>query len=99
MFLKDYIPNIKKEYSKFFFSGIAFDSSKVKRNDIFFAIEGNNFDGNKFIPIVIKKGVELLSLKKKSIKNINQFWLFTQKMSENCWQRFHLKFLKINQKI
>ena len=35
-----------------------------------------------------------MSLKKKSIKNINQFWLFTQKMSENCWQRFQLKFLK-----
>ena len=65
MFLKDYIPNIKKEYSNFFFSGIAFDSSKAKRNDIFFAIKGNNFDGNKFIPIVIKKGCRIIVIEKK----------------------------------
>ena len=31
MQLKDYFPNIKKEYSKFFFSGIAFESSKSKK--------------------------------------------------------------------
>ena len=31
MLLKDYIPDIKKRYSKIFFSGIAFDSPKVKK--------------------------------------------------------------------
>ena len=56
MLLKDYIPEIKKKYSKIFFSGIAFDSSKIKRNYIFFAIKGNNFDGNDFIPLAIKRG-------------------------------------------
>ncbi len=65
MLLKDYIPNIKKKYSQIFFSGIAFDSSKVKRNYIFFAIKGNNFDGNKFIPTVIKKGCRIIISEKK----------------------------------
>ena len=54
MLLKDYIPSAKKNL-RAFFSGIAFNSSKVKRNDIFFAIKGSNFDGNKFIPTANKK--------------------------------------------
>ena len=49
MLLKDYIPSIDKKFKNFSFSGISFDSAKVKKDDIFFAIKGNNFDGNKFI--------------------------------------------------
>ena len=69
MILKDYIPGIKKKISKLFFSGIAFDSSKVKKNNIFFAIKGNNFDGNKFIPIVQKKGCRIIVSEQKSKTN------------------------------
>ena len=65
MQLKDYIPEIKKEYSKIFFSGITFESSKIKRNCIFFAIKGNNFDGNDFIPVAIKKGCRIVVTEKK----------------------------------
>ena len=71
MILKDYIPGIKKKISKLFFSGIAFDSSKVKKNNIFFAIKGNNFDGNKFIPIVQKKGCRIIVSEQK-FKKINK---------------------------
>jgi len=49
MYLKDYFSNIKKKYSKYSFSNITFDSSKVKKNYIFFAIKGNKFDGNNYI--------------------------------------------------
>ena len=69
MLIKDYIPGIKKEYSKIFFSGIAFNSLEVKRNNIFFAIKGNNYDGNKFIPFVIKKGCRIIITEKKIKKN------------------------------
>ncbi len=65
MLLEDYIPEIKKEYSKIFFSGIAFESSKIKKNYIFFAIKGNNFDGNDFIPLAIKKGSRIIITEKK----------------------------------
>ena len=71
MFLKDYIPGVKKKNSKLFFSGITFDSSKVKKNNIFFAIKGNNFDGNKFIPIVQKKGCRIIVSEQK-FKKINE---------------------------
>ena len=65
MQLKDYIPNIDTKIRKIFFSGISFDSSKVKKNDIFFAIKGNNIDGNNFIPTVIKKGCKIIISEKK----------------------------------
>tara|TARA_B100000902_G_scaffold290248_1_gene276527 strand:- start:1390 stop:4242 length:2853 start_codon:yes stop_codon:yes gene_type:complete len=68
MQLKDYIPNIKKKYFKTFFSGISFDSFKVKKNDIFFAIKGNKFDGNDYIDTVINKGVKIIVSEKKIIK-------------------------------
>ena len=38
MQLKDYIPFINQKQSKVFFSGLSFDSSKVRKNDIFFAL-------------------------------------------------------------
>ncbi len=71
MQLKDYIPKIDIKKRNIFFSGISFDSSKVKKNDIFFAIKGNNIDGNKFIPEVIKKGCKIIITEKKVKKSQN----------------------------
>ena len=65
MLLEDYIPNIDKKIGKIFFSGISFDSSKVKKNDIFFAIKGNKFDGNNYINLAIKKGAKIIISEKK----------------------------------
>ena len=59
MYLKEYFPNIEKKYQNYFFSNISFDSSKIKKNFIFFAIKGNNYDGNKFI-------------KTKMVENVNE---------------------------
>ena len=49
MLLKDYFPNIGKKYEKTFFSDICFESSKVKKDNVFFAIKGTNIDGNNFV--------------------------------------------------
>ena len=68
MLLKDYIPRIEKKYSKVFFSGICFDSSKVRKNNIFFAIKGNKIDGNNFIGEAIKKGAKIIISEKKIFK-------------------------------
>ena len=67
MQLKDYIPNVNKKYSKVFFSGICFDSSKVKKDNIFFAIKGNKYDGNHYIDAAIKKGARVIVSEKKNI--------------------------------
>ena len=68
MLLKDYIPKVNKLYSKTYFSGVSFESSKVRKNNIFFAIKGNRFDGNNFIDKAIKKGAKIIISEKKFTK-------------------------------
>ena len=79
MFLKDYIPNIDKNLRNIFFSGISFDSTKVKKDHIFFAIRGNSTDGNNFIPIAIKKGSKIIISEKKIKKNKNKILFIRRK--------------------
>ena len=64
MRLGDHFKQIRKKYYNIFFSGICFDHKKIKRNYIFFAIKGNNLDGNKFIPLAIKKGCKIIVTEK-----------------------------------
>ena len=71
MQLKDYIPKIDNKIKKTFFSGISFDSSKIKKNYIFFAIKGENIDGNNFIPNALKRGSKIVITQKK-IKNFQK---------------------------
>ena len=68
MLLKDYIPNINKKYGEAFFSGISFESFKVRKDNIFFAIKGNQTDGNDYIDAAIKKGAKIIVSEKKIIK-------------------------------
>lgn len=65
MLLKDYFPRIDKKYHNFFFSGIAFENKKVRKNYIFFAIKGNLTDGNNYIQSAIKKGSKIIVTEKK----------------------------------
>ena len=37
-------------------SGVTIDSRQVELNNIFFALKGKNFDGNKYAESAIKKG-------------------------------------------
>ena len=76
MYLKDYIPKLDKKYNKIFFSGVSFNSSKVKKNNIFFALEGNKFDGNNYIEAAIKKGARIIVSEKK-IKKKKKYSFFT----------------------
>ena len=67
MYLGNYIKNIEKKYSKLQFSGIAFDSRKVKKDFIFFAIKGNKFNGYDYINDAINKGSKII-ISEKNIK-------------------------------
>ena len=71
MFLKDYYPQLNKKFVKVKFNGIAFTSSNVKKDYIFFAIKGNSLDGNKFIKDAIKKGSKIIisEIVKEGFKN------------------------------
>ncbi len=79
MQLKDYITQINKKYSNIFFSGISFDSSKIKKDNIFFAIKGDKFDGNNFIDLAIKNGAKIIvSEKKINKKRKNVIFLYNK---------------------
>ncbi|MDB3974886.1 UDP-N-acetylmuramoyl-L-alanyl-D-glutamate--2,6-diaminopimelate ligase [Candidatus Pelagibacter sp.] len=65
MFLSNYFQNIQSTYKKFFFSGISFNSTEVKKNNIFFAIKGNKVDGNNFISSAISNGAKIVVTEKK----------------------------------
>ena len=60
MILKKYFSNINKNYKSHKFSGISFNSSKIKKGYIFFAIKGNQINGKKFINHAIKKGAKTI---------------------------------------
>ena len=56
MLLKKLIKNLPKLKKNIKIKGITTDSKKVKKNFIFFAIKGNNRNGEKFIDQAIQKG-------------------------------------------
>ncbi len=75
MLLGNYFTNIDNSKKKFFFSGISFNSKHLKKDNIFFAIKGNNFDGNKFISTAVKKGSKII-ISEKRITNFQKDILF-----------------------
>ena len=60
MLIGHFFKNIKTKYKNHYFSGFSFDSSKCKKNYIFFAIKGNLNDGNKFINDAIENGAKTI---------------------------------------
>ena len=74
MLLGEVLKNINKKHKKIRFSNIKFDSRDCKPNDLFFAISGNNSDGNRYIKNAIKNGARIIvsnsKLKNDYKKNI-----------------------------
>ena len=60
MLIGKFFKKINSKYKKHFFSGLSFNSLTCKRNNIFFAIKGNEIDGNRFIKDAIKKGAKTI---------------------------------------
>ena len=71
MLIGKYFKKIKPELNEHFFSGISFNSKLCKKNHIFFAINGSQVDGNKFIKEAILNGATTIVSDKKfnGIKN------------------------------
>ena len=98
MYLEDYIPKVNKKYRKVFFSGISFDSSKVKKNYIFFAIKGNKFDGNNYIEKAIKRGARVIISEKKFLKKKNDIIFIQTTNIRKLLSEVSFKFLKLKPK-
>ena len=71
MLLKNLIKNIPKEKEKIPISGISINSKEVKKNYIFFAIQGKKVNGEKFIGEAINNGASVI-ICSKSIKFDNE---------------------------
>ena len=91
MLLKDYYSNLNKEFHKFNFSGIAFDSNLVKKNYIFFAIKGNNLDGNKYIQDAIKNGSKIIISEKVKERFENKILYLKNKNPRKLLAEFAVK--------
>ena len=60
MYLGQLLQSISKEYKNIYIRGIAFDSRKVKKGDIFFAIKGSKTSGVQFINEAIINGASVI---------------------------------------
>ena len=60
MLLKDYYPKLNRKFIKAKFNGIAFNTSQIKKDYIFFAIKGSNYNGNSFIKNAVKNGSKII---------------------------------------
>jgi UDP-N-acetylmuramoyl-tripeptide--D-alanyl-D-alanine ligase len=54
------------------FSGVSIDSRRCKKNDLFFAVKGNRFDGHNFVKEVFIKGVKGAVVSQKWYKSQNK---------------------------
>jgi MurE/MurF fusion protein len=66
MLLKNLIKECPDNIKKIDINGLALDSRNVKKKFIFFAIKGNNLNGELFIDDAIKKGAKLIVCSFKS---------------------------------
>ena len=67
MIIGNFIKGIELKHKNHFFTGISSNSSKCKKDNIFFAIKGTKIDGNKFINQAIQKGAKTIISNKKFV--------------------------------
>ncbi len=89
MLLGSLLKSVSKSYKRKYVGGICFDSRKVKKKDIFFAINGSKIFGTKFIKEAISKGASLVVANKNNQLKKLIFPLVTVKnirltLSEAC---------------
>jgi len=60
MLIGNFFKKVNSKYKRHYFSGLSFSSLTCKKDDIFFAIKGNEKDGNNFIDDAIKKGAKTI---------------------------------------
>ena len=80
MYLGSFIKNLNRKHHKVYFSGVAFNSKQVKKNNIFFAIKGNKFNGNKYIYDAINKEAKVI-ISEQNIKLDNENIIFLRSIN------------------
>ena len=65
MYLKQIVGSVENKIPKIAVKGICFDSRKIKKEDIFFAISGTKTSGLNYLDKVIKKGAAAIIVENK----------------------------------
>ena len=94
MYLGNFIKNIDKKYYKTNFSGLAFNSKKVKKNNIFFAFKGTKVDGNRYVSEAIKRGAKIIISEKTLSLNNKNIILIKNKNPRKLLAEISYKLLK-----
>ena len=84
MYLNQILKSAGKKYPKIKFKGICFDTRKIKKHDIFFAIKGNKTSGKKYIKKAIAKGAASIITDEKINKSNLSVPLIYVKNSRLC---------------
>ncbi len=86
-------PEIYKHYSKHFL--VDTDTRKIRKNTLFFALKGDNFNGNKFAKEAIKKGASFAIIDEEEYHN-NKTTILVNNVLETLQDlaRYHRKQLK-----
>ena len=71
--------DIQNLYSLFQSSnGVSIDSRSIEKDEIFFSIKGENFDGNRFALDAIDKGAKFSIVDDPELKNKNERIIFVE---------------------
>jgi MurE/MurF fusion protein len=60
MIIGNFFGGIKLKYKNHYFSGLCCNSTKCKKDNVFFVIKGTKIDGNRFINHAIQKGAKII---------------------------------------
>jgi len=99
MLLGNLLGSARKKYRKISAEGICFDSRKVRKKDIFFAIKGTAIKGNKFIKDAIKNGAKTVVSNQKFKGLKNNILYIRAKNVRKVLSEIAFKINKKNQKI
>ena len=94
MFLKNYYPNLSYKYNKIKFKGFSYNSRLIKKNFIFFAIKGNNANGNNYISNAISNGAKIIISDKFKTSYKNNILFIHNKNPREILAKFSANFYK-----
>ena len=98
MLLKNLINNIPVEKKKINITGLSANSKEVKKGYIFFAIKGNNSNGEKFIQEAIDRGASVIVCSTNFKYKNNNILIIKKKNIRNFVSEISSKFYKLKPK-
>ena len=94
MLLKNLIDNLPEDKKKILITGLSINSKLVKRGNIFFAIKGNNSNGEKFIKEAVVKGASVIVCSNNSKYKNNKIFIIKKRNIRNFVSEVSSKFYK-----